>query len=134
MLERHTALFVAPMGVGKAHLAVDLLKREYFNHFNFIVILCPTLRYNETYHRQKWFWPDLHIIQIEPGNHLYDLIKKLGNILVVSETLFLINGIIADETLDKRRNSLLDLAISGRHKGHLLWSLTQFLHCCSPKH
>ena len=33
--------------------------------------------------------------------------------------------IIAGETLDKRRNSLLDLAISGRHKKHSLWLLTQ---------
>ena len=41
MLEPHTALFVAPTGVGKAHLALDLLEREYFNHFNFIVIIAP---------------------------------------------------------------------------------------------
>ena len=32
---------------------------------------------------------------------------------------------IADETLDKRRQPLLELAISGRHRGHSLWLLTQ---------
>ena len=42
-----------------------------------------------------------------------------------SKTLFLINDIIADETLDKQRQPLLGLAISGRHKEHLLWLLTQ---------
>ena len=42
-----------------------------------------------------------------------------------SETLFIINDIIADESLDKRRKSLLELAISGRHRGHYLWLLTQ---------
>ena len=57
---------------------------------------------------------------IEPGNYLYDWIEKIGNILTGSKTLFLIDGIIANETLDKRRNSLLDLAMSGRHKGHSL--------------
>ena len=62
---------------------------------------------------------------IEPGNHLYDCIEKIGNLLAGSKTLFLIDDIIADETLDKRRNSLLDLAISGRYKGHSLWLLTQ---------
>ena len=35
------------------------------------------------------------------------------------------NDIIADETLDKRRQPLLELAISGRHRGHSLWLLTQ---------
>ena len=33
MLEPHMVLFVAPTGVGKTHLALDLLKQEYFNHF-----------------------------------------------------------------------------------------------------
>ena len=43
MKEPHTALFVAPTGVGKTHLALDLLEKEYKNHFNFIIIICPTL-------------------------------------------------------------------------------------------
>ena len=42
MKEPHTVLFVAPTGVGKAHLALSLLETEYRNHFNFIVIICPT--------------------------------------------------------------------------------------------
>ena len=42
MKEPHTALFVAPTGVGKTHLALNLLESEYFNHFDFIVIICPT--------------------------------------------------------------------------------------------
>ena len=45
--------------------------------------------------------------------------------LAGSKILFLIDDIIADETLDKRRQPLLELAISGRHKGHSLWLLTQ---------
>ena len=62
---------------------------------------------------------------IEPGNHLYEWIEKFGNLLAGSKTLFLIDDIIADETLNKRRNSLLDLTISGRHKGNSLRLLTQ---------
>ena len=45
----HTALFVSPTGVGKTHLALDSLKREYFDHFNFVIILCPTLQHSNTY-------------------------------------------------------------------------------------
>ena len=101
MLEPHTVLFVVPTGVGKkTHLALDFLEQENFNYFGFIVIICITLRYNETYHQRKWFWADPHIILIVPGNCLYDLIEKLGNILAGSKTLFLIDDIIADENLD----------------------------------
>ena len=62
---------------------------------------------------------------IEPGNSLYGWIEKIGNLLAGSKTLFLINDIIANENLDRRRQPLLELAISGRHKEHLLWLLTQ---------
>ena len=40
-------------------------------------------------------------------------------------TLFLIDDIIADETLDKHHQPLLELAISGHHRQHSLWLLTQ---------
>ena len=49
MKEPHAALFIAPNGVGKTHLALSLLENEYRNHFDCIVIICPTLAHNETY-------------------------------------------------------------------------------------
>ena len=53
------------------------------------------------------------------------MIEKISNLLTGSTTLFLIDDIIADETLDKRCHPLLELAISGRHRGHSLRLLTQ---------
>ena len=125
MKEPHTALFIAPAGVGTTHLALSLLETEYSNHFDFMVIICPTLAHNETYKSRGWVWNDPDVIPIEPGNQLYYLIEKISNLLAGSKTLFLIDDIIADETLDKRRQPLLELAISGRHKQHSLWLLTQ---------
>ena len=123
--EPHTALFVAPTGVGKTHLALSLLENEYRNHFDFIVIICPTLRYNSTYKSQGCVWNDPEVIPIEQGNQLYYLIEKISNLLTGSVTLFLIDDIIADEALDKRHQPLLELAISGHHRQHSLWLLTQ---------
>ena len=56
---------------------------------------------------------------MEPGNQLYYLIEKISNLLVGSTTLFLIDDIIADETLNKRHQPLLELAISGTHRAIL---------------
>ena len=125
MKEPHTALFAAPTGLGKTHLALSLLENEYRNHFDFIVIICPTLRYNSTYRNQSSVWNDPDIIPIEPGNQLYYLIEKISNVLTGDKTLFLIDDIIADETLDKHCQPMLELAISGRQRGHSLWLLTQ---------
>ena len=108
MKEPHTALFVAPTGVGKTNLALSLLENEYRDHSNFIVIICPTLRYNSTYKSRGWVWNDPDVIPIEPGNQLYYLTEKISNRLAGSKTLFLIDDIIADETLDMRHQLLLE--------------------------
>ena len=122
MKEPHTALFVAPTGVGKTHLALSLLENEYRNHFDFIVIICPTLRYN----------PD--VIPIEPGNQLYYLIEKISILLTGYKTLFLIDDIIANEALNKCRQPLLESAISGRHRGSFSMAVNHVIHCCSQQY
>ena len=53
------------------------------------------------------------------------MIEKISNLLTGSKTLFLIDDIITNEALDKPRQPLLGLAISGRHRQHSLWLLTQ---------
>ena len=118
MKEPHTTLFVAPTGVGKTHLALNLIESEYRHHFDFIVIICPMLEHNETYKSRGWVWNDPDVIPIEPDNQLYYLIEKISKMLTGSKTLFLIDDIIADEALDKLRQLLLVLAILGRHRGH----------------
>ena len=55
---------------------------------------------------------------------LYYWIRNLSQMLACSNVLFIIDDTIADEGLDKRRQSLLELAISGRHREHYLWLLT----------
>ena len=49
----------------------------------------------------------------------------MSELLRFLEVLFIIDDIIANERLDKRRQLLLELSISGRHRGHYLWLLTQ---------
>ena len=83
------------------------------------------MAHNETYKSRGWVWNDPDAIPIEPGNQLYYLIEEINKLLAGSKTLFLINDIIADEALDKRRQPLLGLAISERHRPHSLWLLTQ---------
>ena len=104
---------------------MSLLETAYRNQFDFIVIICPTLRYNSTYKNRSWALNDPDVIPIEPGNQLYYLIEKISNLLIGDKTVFLIDDIIADETLDKHHQPLLELLISGRHRGHSLWLLTQ---------
>ena len=56
----------------------------------------------------------------------------MSELLRSLEVLFIIDDIIANENLDKRRQPLLQLSISDRHRGRYLWLLTQ-LHFVIPK-
>ena len=51
--------------------------------------------------------------------------SKAIRILKFFEVLFIIDDITANKDLEKRRQPLLELSISGRHRGHYLWLLTQ---------
>ena len=123
--EPHTSIFSGPTSCGKTQKVLDLIERDYKHHFENIVILCPTLRWNKTYLKRSWIWKDDYVFVFEPRGTLFKHIEKLSSLLSGEETLFIVDDVIADETLDKKRQPLLELAISGRHKKHSLWLLTQ---------
>ena len=118
------------IGSRKNTFSLGFTRKIIFSHFEFIIIICTMLKHNETYRSRNWFWNDPCVTLMEPGNRLYDWIKNLGNLLAGFRTLFLIDDIISDVALDKRRQPFLDLAISGRHKGHSLFTNTG-IHCHS---
>ena len=138
--EPRTAVYISQTKCGKIHLVLDLIEKKYRKHFDYIIIICPTLRYIITYHSKELIKKDNNIWLIEPPKYfirrtprhksekvsrLYYWIGNLSQSLACSEVLFAIDDIIADEGLDKRKQSLLELAISGRHRDHYLWLLTQ---------
>ena len=103
-----------------------MIEKEYKNHFDYIIILCPTLQEDSTYHAKEWIKNDDKIWLEEPKDNLYQWIKKLSELLRFLEVLlFIIDDIIVNEGLDKKRQPLLELDISGRHRVHYLWLLTQ---------
>ena len=46
----HTTIFTGQTGCGKTNPVLDLIEKEYKKHFDYIVIICSTLRVNNTYH------------------------------------------------------------------------------------
>ena len=122
----HTAIFTGWIGCGKTHLVLVLIEKEYNKHFDYIVIICPTLRDNNVTHNSKdWIKNDDKVWLADPKDKLYQWIEKLSQLLRFLEVLLIIDDIIADESLDKKRQPLFGLSISGRHRGHILWLLTQ---------
>ena len=54
----HTSIFIGQTRCVKTHLILELIEKEYNKHFDYIVIICPTLRENYTYHAKEWIKND----------------------------------------------------------------------------
>ena len=50
----HTSIFIGQTGCGKTNLILDLIEKEYNKNFDYMVIICPILRENDTYHSKEW--------------------------------------------------------------------------------
>ena len=57
----HSAMFVGVTACGKTEFLLQLLETVYKNHFEFIVILCPTILDNKTYLSGKWILDDKNV-------------------------------------------------------------------------
>ena len=124
--EPDTNIFIGQTGRGKTHLVLELVEKEYNKHFGYVVIICPALREdNKTYRAKQWIKNDDNVWLVDPKDNLYQWIKKLSELLRFFEVLFIIDDTIANESLDKKRQPLLELSISGRHRDHYLWLSTQ---------
>ena len=89
-------------GCGKTCLLLELIEKEYNKHFDFIVIICPTLQENSTFHLKEWMKTDDNVWLVDPRDNLYQWIKKLSELLRFLEVLFLIDDIKVNKDLDKR--------------------------------
>ena len=122
----HSAMFVGIMACGKTEFLLQLLETIDKNHFEFIVILCPTILNNKTYLPRKWILDDKNVfIVCDVEGRLNEWIKLFKSMLKDHQTLFIIDDCSAESEINKKRGALSELAFSGRDRNHCLWVLTQ---------
>ena len=64
----YTSILIRQMGCGKTCLVLDLIEKE---HFDYIIIICATLRENDTYHAKEWIKNDDRVWIVDPKDNLY---------------------------------------------------------------
>ena len=69
--EPHTAIFTGQTKCRKTDLVLDLIENQYNKYFDYIIIICPTLRWNKTYHSNDWLKNDDKVWLIEPKDRPY---------------------------------------------------------------
>ena len=86
-------MFVGCTNVGKTEYLLRILETEYKNHFEFIVILCPTIFDNKTYLSRKWILDDKNIFNCvcDIEGKLNEWIRLFKDTLKGHQTLFIID-------------------------------------------
>ena len=121
----HSAIIAGQTGCGKTVFILDLLKKQYQNIFKHIVILCPTVKYNQSYKNCSWVWSDPEVYIFDPGHRLHEWLKELYNTFQGSPTLYIIDDMSASKALTKKKDTLSELAFSGRHAQQSIWVCSQ---------
>ena len=112
----HSSMFVGARNVSKTEYLLRTLETEYKNHFEFIFIMCQTISDNsKTYLSRKWIFDDKNaFIVCDVEGKLNEWIKLFRNTLKFRQTLFIIHDCSAEGDIDKNRDTLSELAFSGR--------------------
>ena len=121
----HSAIICGQTGCGKTVFVLNLLEGPYRGIFQQIVILCPTVQYNDTYQQRHWIWMDPEVYIVNPGERLQDYLRAFCRVFQGSPTLYIVDDCSAMKALTKKKDMLSELAFSGRHAKQSVWVLTQ---------
>ena len=114
-------------GCGKTYYLLNFLERNYMNHFEYIVMICPTFSWNKTY--QAWkFLKDPDLITIECDQEHIDLIIRYTvKIFQGKNTLIILDDCACSTDVKKRVSELVKLGFGARHYGLSTIIVTQQL-------
>ena len=109
----HAAIICGATDCGKTEFTLNLLETEYKQFFKYIIIICPTWRYNQTYLKRKWLFNDpQHVFLVDPKELFSKSKDPLNDTLKVffesfgkldkSQVLFLVDDCSAENGMKKK--------------------------------
>ena len=97
-LEPHSSIICGQTACGKTVFALDLLETKYRGHFEHIIILRRTLKYNQTYKERDWLHTDPEFYLVNPGERLNDYLRVFYGLFAGEPTLYIIDDYSAIES------------------------------------
>ena len=100
-------IIVGMTACGKTHYLLKILEENYMNHFDFIVIICPTFKYNKTY--QNWnYLDDSEVFPIVcEHDEVENKLQSVAKIARGSNTLIILDDCAASQTVKNRTLMLI---------------------------
>ena len=121
----YNMLIAGPTLSGKTRYLLNMIESDYKNHFDFIVLVCPTFSWNKTY--QEWrYINDEDVIPIECDHDNVDkLLHIISEIYKGTNTLITLDDCACSKAVKNRTGELVRLAFSARHYGISIIVITQ---------
>ena len=120
-------LVVGLTSSGKTHYLLDLLEKQYKNHFEHVYLICPTFPHNKTY--LNWPFVNDEDFIVIPCEH-EDVEYELHNVSWLAEgtnSLIILHDCASSQAVKNRTSELVKLGFSARHYGLSTIVITQQL-------
>ena len=112
---------------GKTHYLLSMLEKEYKKHYDYIFIVCPTLKDNKTYQQWKYLTdPDVYELPVAHDN-VENILRDITNYTKNTNSLIILDDCAASKDVKNRTSELVKLGFSGRHIGLSTIVVTQQL-------
>ena len=99
----------------KTKCLLDMLEKVYKNHFDYIILICPTFDFNKTY--QEWkYVKEIDFIAIQCDQDKVDMILKyIVDVYKGSNSLIILDDCAVCQDVKNRVSELVRLAFTARH-------------------
>ena len=119
----HSAIICGATDCGKTEFTLHLLETEYRQFLKYIIIICPTWRYDKTYLKRKWLFNDpKHVFVVDPKELFSKSKDPMNDTLKVffeaigkldeSQVLFLVDDCSAEKGMKRKQQMWCDQANS----------------------
>ena len=102
-----------------------MLEKEYFGHFEYIFLICPTYNWNKTY--QEWIHKDCENFYPIPcdQNSVEYFIKYVVDNFKGTNSLIILDDCASTQSVKNRTSELVSLGMHARHFGFSTIVITQ---------
>ncbi len=120
-------MIVGMTGCGKTRYLLSMLEDEYFGHFDYIFLICPTYCWNDTY--LEWDFKDsdkFYPIACDQGS-VEDFVRYVVENFKGTNSLIVLDDCASAQVVKNRVSELVKLGFSARHYGFSTVVITQQL-------
>ena len=102
-------------GCGKTYCLLNFIEKNYVNHFDYIIIICPTFSWNKTYENWKYINdPDIIIIECQQ-DYIDNMLRFASKIYRGTNSLIILDDCACSSDVKKRVSELIKLGFGARH-------------------